>query len=228
MNPSPLSSFRVSSPPTSEPLDVTSYCIFFVLTVLCFWKFQDYARLYRNFVRCTTEDTQPDQRTAKLAEYFFLFFTCVFFDLLCQGSGGFVSTTLNVIIFFVFVYIYVENMGYLPTLLQPANSELDRGKLLTLYERKKVELPLYINEMALYKFILERQTYTPAEREEFMNKYIKACCQCSKAIQDLDNLVCDLELEDRYEAHTYMEQYKQYSELVYTKPRMPFFELNHN
>ena len=228
MNPSTLSSFTVNRPLSSASFDVTSYCIFFVLTVLCFWKFQASARLYRNFVRCTTEDTQAHQRTAKFLEYFFLFLTYIFFDLLCQGSEGFIFGSLNVLIFCIFVYIYVENMDYLPTILQPENREIDRETLFTLYERKKFELPFYINEVALYKFVLERQTYTPAEREAFMNKYIKACCQCSKAIQDLDNLVCDLELENRYEAHTYMEQYKQYSELVYTTRRMPYFELSPN
>jgi hypothetical protein len=228
MNPSTLSSFTANRPHSSEPVDVTLYCIFFVLTVLCFWKFQACARLYRNFVRYTTEDTRADQRQAKLLEFLFLGLTCVFFGMLCQGDTGFIFGSLNVITFCVFVYIYVENMGYLPDSIQPANREIDRGKLLTLYERKKVELPLYINEVALYKFVLERQTYTPVERKEFMDKYVKACCQCSKAIQDLDNLVCDLELENRYEAHTYMEQYKQYGELVYKTPRMPFFELNYN
>jgi hypothetical protein len=103
-----------------------------------------------------------------------------------------------------------------------------QGKLISLYEQTKFKLPFYINEVALYKFVLERQTYTPAEREAFMGNYIKVCCQCTKAIQDLDNLVCDLALENRYEAHTYMEQYKQYGELVYTTRRMPYFELSPN
>lgn len=228
MNPSTLSSFTAHRPHSSEPVDVTVYCIFFVLTVLCFWKFQACARLYRNFVRCTTEDTRADQFQAKLLEFLFLGLTCIFFGMLCQGDTGFIFGSLNIITFCVFVYIYVENMGYLPYFLQPANSEIDRGKLLTLYERKKVELPLYINEVALYKFVLERQTYTPAEREEFITKHGQACCKCLKAIQDLDNLVCDLELDDRYEAHTYMEQYKQYSEVVYKTRRMPYFELSHN
>lgn len=228
MNPSTLSSFTANRPHSSEPVDITLYCIFFVLTVVCFWKFQSCARLYRNFVRYTTEDTRADQRQAKALEYIFLFLTYTFFTLLCQGDTGFVFTSLNIITFCVFVYIYLENMGYLPARLRPATHEIDRGKLLTLYKQKKIELPLYINEVALYKFVLERQTYTPVEREEFITKHGQACCKSLKAIQDLDNLVHDLELDDRYEALTYMEQYKQYSEVVYKTRRMPYFELSHN
>lgn len=121
MNLSPLTSFRVDG--QAEPFDATCYCIVFAVTVLCFWRFQACARLYRNFVQCTTEDTQPEQRMAKFMEYIFLYLTYLCFDTLCQGSEGFVFISLNIIIFFVFVYIYLENMGYLPSSTQSENDE---------------------------------------------------------------------------------------------------------
>ncbi len=113
-------------------------------------------------------------------------------------------------------------------LLRPFEKKVRHKKLTILYEQTKFKLPYYLNEVALYKFALERQTYTLTEQEEFITKHGQACCKCLKAIQDLDNLVHDLELENRYEALTYMEQYKPYSRLVYTKMRMPYFELSHN
>ena len=122
MNPTSLTRFNFTGQP--EPFDATCYCTVFAVTVFCFWQFQACARLYRNFVQCTTEPTQREQRTAKFMEYFFLFLTYIFFDMLCQGSEGFVFGSLNVIIFFVFVYIYLETMGYLPTFIQSENDEI--------------------------------------------------------------------------------------------------------
>ena len=103
-----------------------------------------------------------------------------------------------------------------------------RKKLVILYEQTKFKLPFYLNEVALYKFVLERQTYTPDERDLFKEKHHQAKMKCLKAIQDLDNLVWDLELENRYEAQDYMKRYKEHSTIVYTKLRLPYFELNHN
>ncbi len=110
MTPS-LSNFNFAGP--SEPLDATTYCILFSVTVFCFWKFQEVARLHRSFVQCATEPTQWDQLMTKLMEYTFLFLTYTCFEALCQNSEGFVFTAINSITFFVFVYIYLENMNYI-------------------------------------------------------------------------------------------------------------------
>ena len=228
MQPSPLTSFNVSGPPTSEPLDATSYCLFLVLTVLCFWKFQDYARLYRNFVRCTTQDTQAEQGRAKFLEYLFLFLTGILFDLLYEGSEGFVYTSISVITFCAFIYVYMENMGYLSTIIQPQDLELDRGKLFTLYERKKFELSFYLNELALYKFVLERQQNTRLEEDRFQEKHTEICCKCLKAIQDLDNLICDLELNEYEDVQGYLSDYNRHSTVMLHRSTGFWYQLNSN
>ena len=97
-----------------------------------------------------------------------------------------------------------------------------------LYQRCKFEIPFYINEVALYQFILERQTYTPAERADFMNKHAQACRQCLKAIRRLDNVAADLGLSYKGESIEYLQRYQQHSTIVYTKLTYPYFELNHN
>ena len=79
-------------------------------------------------------------------------------------------------------------------------------KLFTLYERKKFELPFYLNKLALYKFILERQQNTLAEEYTFNERHTKLCGICSKAIQDLDNLICDLELEQVEDVQAYLKE----------------------
>lgn len=82
----------------------------------------------------------------------------------------------------------------------------NRATLLSLYERKKFELPFYLHELALHKFILERQQTTLAEEYRFTERHIELCCLCAKAIQDLDHLLCDLELDPVENVQVYLKE----------------------
>ena len=84
-----------------------------------------------------------------------------------------------------------------------------REKILTLYERKKFELPFYLNELASYKFILERQQNTRLEEDYFQEKHTEARCKSLNAIQDLDNLICDLELDKSESVQDYLTAFNR-------------------
>lgn len=103
-----------------------------------------------------------------------------------------------------------------------------REQWFELYDQIKFKLPFYLRELALYKRVLERESLTMAERQELTQKYEQTCCDCIRAIGTLDNLVCDLELENRYEAHTYMAQYEQVNRIVEKRLRLPYFTPNYN
>jgi hypothetical protein len=84
-------------------------------------------------------------------------------------------------------------------------------ELTALYERRKFELSFYLNELALYKFVLERQHNTRLEEDQFREKHIETCCRCLKAIQDLDNLLCDLDMDKYENVQDYMSAYNRHS-----------------
>ncbi|RZK72052.1 MAG: hypothetical protein EOO85_19490 [Pedobacter sp.] len=103
-----------------------------------------------------------------------------------------------------------------------------REELIALYERKKFELPLYLNELALHKFILERQQNTLTEEYRFNKRHTELCCLCSKAIQDLDNLICDLELDQVENVQAYLKELNRNMPVRTNRSRGFQYQLNNN
>lgn len=101
-------------------------------------------------------------------------------------------------------------------------------KLVSLYERNKFELPFYLNELALHKFILERQQNTLAEEYRFNERHTELCCLCSKAIQDLDNLICDLELDQVENVQAYLKELNKNMHVRINRSSGFQYQLNNN
>ena len=99
-------------------------------------------------------------------------------------------------------------------------------ELTTLYERKKFELPFYLNELALHKFILEKQQNTFSEEYHFHERHTELCGLCLHAIQDLDNLICDLELDKVEDVQDYLKAYNRTKTVK--NPRGFNYQLNSN
>ncbi|GAB4038308.1 hypothetical protein GCM10028809_56070 [Spirosoma gilvum] len=60
--------------------------------------------------------------------------------------------------------------------------------------------------MTFHKFILERQQNTLFDEYCFNERHTELCGICSKAIEDLDNLICDLGLEQVEDVQAYLKE----------------------
>ncbi|AUD07087.1 hypothetical protein [Spirosoma pollinicola] len=99
-------------------------------------------------------------------------------------------------------------------------------ELTTLYERKKVELPFYLNELALHKFILERQQNTFAEEYHLHERHTELCGICLQAIQRLDELISALDLNHSEDVQDYLKAYNRNKTVK--NPRGFNYQLNSN
>lgn len=119
-------------------------------------------------------------------------------------------------------------MRSITSLLSLFTKKSKRDQLLSLYEQTKFAIPFYLNELALYKFILERQQNTLADEYRFQERHIKLCGICSKAIQDLDNLICDLELEQVENVQVYLKELNKNVHVRINRPSGLQYKLNSN